>query len=161
MYCTTHGQSRTKLYKAWKGMKDRCLNPKADRYADYGGRGITICERWMLFENFYADMGERPEGTTLDRVDNSKGYSPDNCNWSSRHAQDRNRRDNIVLTYNGTTMILADWAKHLGVSFMMLKHRYSKGYSTEQILFMPKSQGKRLNLNPLPKKEVLQNGNSH
>jgi hypothetical protein len=77
-------------------MKTRCLNPKATGYSYYGGRGITICERWLTFANFLEDMGVRPEGLTLDRIDGSKGYSKENCQWASRAAQQRNRRPRVT-----------------------------------------------------------------
>lgn len=82
---------RSPTYRTWDGMKQRCLNPKATGYARYGGAGITVCDRWLEFANFLADMGERPEGTTLDRIDSSKGYEPGNCRWATRAEQNRNR----------------------------------------------------------------------
>lgn len=88
---TTHGKHRTPTYRSWEGMKQRCRNPKATGYARYGGAGISVCERWLKFENFLADMGERPEGTTLDRIDSSGDYEPGNCRWADRSAQNRNR----------------------------------------------------------------------
>lgn len=73
-------------------MKARCLNPHNKRYADYGGRGITICERWLTFENFFADMGQCPQGLSLDRIDNSGNYEPDNCRWATTQEQTSNKR---------------------------------------------------------------------
>lgn len=91
-YQTTHGMSKTPIYKTWCGIKDRCLNPKNTAYPSYGGRGISICERWMKFENFYEDMGDRPEGMSLDRIDNDQGYSKENCRWATQSIQTYNRR---------------------------------------------------------------------
>ena len=84
--------SKTPTYISWDCMKQRCLNPKNISYKNYGGRGIMICERWMVFENFLADMGERPEGMTLDRIDNDGHYEPSNCKWSTWNDQASNRR---------------------------------------------------------------------
>lgn len=88
-----HGMSQTSTYRIWLSMKQRCLNPKSGAYAWYGGRGITVCDRWReSFENFLADMGERPEGLWLERKDNSKGYCADNCEWATPKTQAANRR---------------------------------------------------------------------
>lgn len=89
---TRHGQANTPVYMAWADMVHRCSNPDHKRWPDYGGRGITVCERWRDFANFYADMGERPSGLTLDRIDNERGYEPSNCRWASRSTQSKNRR---------------------------------------------------------------------
>ncbi|EAX3122608.1 AP2 domain-containing protein [Salmonella enterica] len=87
-----HGMKKTREYNSWDSMIQRCENTKNDRYYDYGGRGITVCERWHDFSEFYADMGDRPEGATLDRINNSLGYSPENCRWSTLSEQQSNRR---------------------------------------------------------------------
>ena len=89
---TTHNHSKTDSYKSWKAMIQRCNNPNHINYKNYGGNGITICDEWLKFENFYNDMGDRPEGKTLDRKDNTKGYYRDNCQWSDYVTQSHNKR---------------------------------------------------------------------
>lgn len=91
----THGMSKTRIYRIWTNMNYRCRNERSSAFPNYGGRGITVCERWRdSFEAFLADMGEPPPGTTLDRIDNDSGYSPDNCRWTSVEVQSQNRRSN-------------------------------------------------------------------
>ena len=94
----THGQSKTRTYQSWKSMIHRCQSPKNGSYPWYGGRGISVCERWMVFENFLHDMGERPEGTSIDRICSDKGYQPDNCKWSTLSEQYANRRNHNQYT---------------------------------------------------------------
>lgn len=127
-------------------MKQRCLNPNYDQYANYGGRGIKIASRWLDFENFLADMGKRPEGMTLERIDNAKGYSLKNCRWASKKEQQRNRRTNRMLTHDGVTMCLMDWAKKLGIKQHSLSMRIDVyGWPVEEALSTPKiNRGKHL-----------------
>jgi hypothetical protein len=105
----SHGATGTPMYNAWKTMRARCRNPNNKKYPRYGGRGITICERWDSFENFRDDMGERPEGATLDRIDNDGNYEPENCRWTCQKKQQRNRGNNHLLTIYGKTMSMAEW----------------------------------------------------
>lgn len=124
----THGQSRTETYNIWSGMLSRCFNQNATKYPDYGGRGITVCDRWRKFENFLEDMGERPEGKSLDRYpDNDGDYEPGNCRWASLLQQANNKRSNIILTNDGKTMTLGQWSRHLGIPMKLLRSRYYKG----------------------------------
>lgn len=111
----THGQSKSSEYKSWVGMKDRCLNPNIKAFKDYGGRGITICDRWLLsFENFLSDMGPKPSpDLTLDRIDVNGNYEPLNCRWLSKPDQNRNTRATVKLTYSGETMSTSEWAVRL------------------------------------------------
>lgn len=93
---TKHGRYGSKEYITWSNMKKRCMNSKSPNYKDYGGRGIKICKRWEEFENFYVDMGDRPEGKSIDRIDNDGNYTPKNCKWSTHTEQMNNRRNNIL-----------------------------------------------------------------
>ncbi len=105
---TTHGKSRTKTYRLWMKMRSRCENPAQVGYADYGGRGIKLCDKWKSYEGFLADMGERPDGYSLERKDTNGDYTPDNCRWIPRGDQNRNTRRNRVVEINGETMLLCD-----------------------------------------------------
>lgn len=130
----THKQSYTKLYRTWASMKDRCTNKRSKEYKRYGGRGIELCKRWMSFENFYKDMGDRPDGLSLDRIDNNKGYSPSNCRWATASQQSRNTSRNINLTHMGKTMCLSDWSKYVGITKASLRKRLLSGKTVEVAL---------------------------
>lgn len=132
-----HGQFGTRTYNIWGKMIQRCLNPKSSNYQHYGGRGILVCERWLDFENFYADMGKAPASLSLDRIDNEKGYSPDNCRWATGKEQCRNTRRNCHLTLNGTTKTVIEWAEYLGVSPKTLYTRKASGWTDERTLTQP------------------------
>lgn len=120
-------------------MRSRCSSPSNTSYARYGGSGIRVCERWSGvngFSNFLEDMGERPKNTTLDRIDNNGDYSPENCRWADAKDQSRNRKTNIFYTYNGETLVLADWAMRNGLNPGVLYTRWHKGERGER-LFRP------------------------
>lgn len=106
---------KPRAYSSWASMKDRCLNPNNPKWLRYGGRGIKVCKEWMEFVNFYADMGDPPVGMTLDRVDNSKGYSADNCRWATVAQQASNTRQNRWLEFQGKRMTLSQWAREFSM----------------------------------------------
>ena len=133
------GHSGSPLYKRWQTIKDRCYNPKNPAYKNYGGRGITVSERWMeSFVNFLEDMGEPPfVGATVERIDNDSGYSRDNCKWATRHEQMANSRTTRLLTYKGETKCLGEWARGLGIDPKSLHYRLKKGWPFEKALTAP------------------------
>ena len=130
-----HGHSRSTSYISWHAMKSRCTNPKNSRYHSHGGRDIKICERWSKFENFLADMGERPAGKSIDREDNDGDYTPKNCRWASPLEQASNTRAAKSITYNGETRTINGWARHLGVHAGSISRRFKKGWSVQDALF--------------------------
>lgn len=133
-----HGHAKvngkTKTYIVWKNMRARCLNPKNPAYADYGGRGISICERWNDYGNFLFDMGETSPGLEIERMDNSKGYCPENCRWATHTEQVRNTRRNVIITINGKTMCATEWDRYAGLSGWVVTRRYRNGVRGEALL---------------------------
>lgn len=114
---TTHGMTNTITYSKWTGMLSRCYNKNFPAYINYGARGITVCSRWRhSFENFFLDMGEAPAGKTLERINNNRNYYPKNCKWATNREQNRNKRNNVWISFRGEKKILADWAKFFGKS---------------------------------------------
>lgn len=131
-----HHMYNTRLWAKWKGMKDRCLNPNHAAYKNYGARGIEICEEWIEFKGFQAwAMGSGyADELTLERIDNNKGYSPDNCRWATRKEQANNRRCTLRITFEGETLTLTEWAERTGVNYCTLRYRMQAGKPPEQIL---------------------------
>lgn len=115
-------------------MIQRCCNSKRPAYAKYGAVGITVCERWKIFDNFAVDMGEKPEGMTIERIDNSKGYEPGNCKWANRTEQALNRKSNVLITYNGVTKHESIWCKEKGFGPGTIKKRLLRGWTIKQAL---------------------------
>ena len=122
-----HALMNTATYRSWQSMKRRCLSPNAHNYKHYGGRGIKICARWMTFVNFADDMGERPSGHTLDRIDNDGMYCPENCKWSTQAEQSRNRSSSVRVTLDGKTMTATDAAKLYGIHRKTIAKRVASG----------------------------------
>jgi len=134
----THGRrpagKRNPTYSSWRAMRDRCLCPTNKDYPRYGGAGVTVDARWDDFAVFLADMGERPPGTTLDRLDGTLGYTPLNCRWATPAQQSANRRHLVWLTHNGVTLCLRDWARTTGISMHKLYYRHKRGLPVHEIL---------------------------
>lgn len=135
----THGMCGTTLHRRWKAMVQRCHNPMNPGYSYYGARGIRVCKRWRTsFAAFHEDMGTPPTiRHTLDRIDNDGNYEPSNCRWALRGEQMRNTRRTRLLSFNGTTQCLSDWALMLGVRRELLKCRLERGWSIERTLTTP------------------------
>lgn len=123
-----HGKSFSSEYRSWHSMRVRCTRKSAINYKDYGGRGITICDRWSDFRNFYADMGPKPSPQhSLDRIDNDGPYCPENCRWSSTLTQNRNRRNAITILFDGKSLSLQELAEITGIDYYTLYWRYKTG----------------------------------
>ena len=141
-FSTTHGLARKAEYYVWEAIINRCENPRCDAYPWYGARGITVCERWHSVANFYADMGPRPSAKyTIERLDNSGPYSPENCAWVSHLVQARNKRNNRWLTWNGETKTLAEWARTVSFNHKLIHDRLKRGWSIDDALHTPPAQG--------------------
>lgn len=138
-----HGMYLTPTYKSWKSMRTRCLNQNSEQFHRYGGRGITVCKEWDNFENFLADMGERPSGTTLDRIDSNGHYEPGNCRWATMKVQENNKRNNVTMTFNGKTLTVAQWADETGIGYQTIRARMKMGWTPEDVLTLPVSKIRR------------------
>lgn len=123
-----------KIYSVWTSMKQRCFNKKNPFFKQYGGRGIKVCERWMVFENFYKDMGNPKPGMSINRINNNGNYEPGNCEWTTRKIQQNNTRRNKLFTLNGISKTLAEWSDYLNIPYGRLDNRKRKGLSTIDIL---------------------------
>jgi hypothetical protein len=129
----THGQSRTRTYKKWKGMLHRC-NPDSKDAKNYANRGIYVCERWHTWENFFADMGEAPPGLSLDRLNNDGPYCKENCAWKTSVEQSRNKRTNKRIEFDGLNLTLPEWSDKTKIPWRILKDRQRNGWSIERML---------------------------
>lgn len=139
---TTHGHTVggvvPREYLSWQQMLNRCRNPRTKHYKDYGGRGIVVCARWSLFENFFADMGSAPAGMTLDRENNDGNYEPNNCRWATPVEQARNTRRNVFIDVDGVSMCLTEAAAAKGLKKTTLWQRlYAYNWTVEQALNTP------------------------
>jgi hypothetical protein len=140
-----HGATGTQVHQAWKSMIKRCENPNGDRWDHYGGRGIKVCAEWRKsFQAFYTHVGAPPSPQhSLDRYPNVNGdYEPGNVRWATVNEQARNKRNNFLLTLNGTTRSVTEWATELGMDRMAIKTRLKRGWTVEEALTTPKGTGK-------------------
>lgn len=135
-----HGLTGSPTYISWDQMVARCTNPKHRLYHKYKGR---LCEEWKDFRNFFADMGERPEGKTIDRIDNNGGYNKDNCRWATPKEQANNRSNNTTITYKGETKNICEWAAIIGIGRTTLKYRLDAGWSIEEAFTKPLHKNKK------------------
>lgn len=132
-----HGMSGTKTYHTWLAMKARCGNPNNMHYRYYGGRGIKVCDRWKDFKKFYSDMGTRPKGCTIERMDSDGNYTPENCVWASRKDQIRNRGNTVTCKYLGVERSLAEWCEIFGAKYKLVHQRMKRGISFEEAITRP------------------------
>lgn len=135
-----HNMSRTNTYKSWAGMKERCYNRNSKWFHRYGGRGIIVCDRWLnSFENFLADMGEKPVASriSLERINNDGNYEPSNCKWATQKEQTNNTSKSRRLTFDGKTKTVEEWSKKTGIKYFTIIRRIEAGWTVKQALTKP------------------------
>lgn len=134
--CHSHSRSAMpRERKSWYMMLDRCYKPSHKSYHQYGGLGITVCDRWReSFEAFVEDMGRRPAGMSLDRIDPCGNYEPGNCKWSSATEQANNKRNSVIIHHDGKSLTVAQWSRRIGVPYSTLQSRISRGWSVDRAL---------------------------
>lgn len=142
----THRETGSSTWLSWRALRRRCRKVDDSHYPDYGGRGITVCERWSRYENFLEDMGHRTPGMTIDRVDNNGNYCKENCKWSTATEQSRNKRTNVMLSDGTRTMLAADWARELNTSQTTLYDRIRRGWSEFDTVTKPIKRHKKTRL---------------
>lgn len=140
----THGMTRTRIYAIFCGMKSRCRNKNNHAYPRYGGRGITVCDEWLNDPQSFIDWALAngySEKLSIDRINNDKGYSPENCKWSTNVEQSRNRKSNVLITINGDTRLATDWSKELNINQSAIKKRMMRGWDAVSAVTMPLGKG--------------------
>ncbi len=149
---TKHGLSnRHSAYQAWVAMMGRCYNSQSKAYANYGGRGIRVCDRWHDPVQFCSDMGPRPSAEhSIDRIDNDGNYEPENCRWATKKQQMNNRRVSRKITHNGQTRTVAKWAADLGIGWHIIAQRISRGWTTKEAIETPVRKKRDICLQSLP-----------
>lgn len=137
---TTHGHAGgggSKTYHIWASMLARCRTTTHAAYANYGARGIKVCDEWLDYSRFLADMGEKPRGKSLDRINNNLGYSAENCRWATPKEQNNNRRNNVTITIGGIEKTLTEWSNQMGINQRTVSSRLARGWSIERALTTP------------------------
>jgi hypothetical protein len=135
---TTHGRSHLPEYRIWAGIKSRCTRPSSAAFHKYGAKGVTVCDRWLTFANFFEDMGPRPSPQhTIDRIDGSKGYEPGNCRWATPTQQQRNLKNNVRITHDGRSLTAGEWSQVVGLKEKTIYSRVSLGWTPEDALTKP------------------------
>ncbi len=139
LVATTHGYTHTSTYKTWGSMKQRCLNPKNPSYKNYGGRGIKLCERWMSFGAFLSDMGPRPKGKSIERLDNDGNYEPSNCAWATIREQANNCRKNRFVEFRGNTVSISEAHRisQSKIRLALVYDRIQRGWTIDEALTSP------------------------
>lgn len=135
-----HGKCNTSLYSVYSNMKNRCYNQNSKDYKNYGGRGITICDDWLdNFESFYnwSILNGYSENLFIDRIDNNRGYCPENCRWVDRLTNNNNRRDNDLIEYQGEVLSISQWSQRLNINRVTLIRRFKRGWSVEKTFSTP------------------------
>lgn len=144
-----HGLWNTRIYRIWQRMKTRCYNKNFQHFKDYGGRGIKVCDEWlndfMAFYKWAVDNGYN-DNLTIDRIDVNGNYEPNNCRWLTNDEQQNNKRNNILLTYNGKTQTITQWANELGIKRSQIQYRYYRGYTDKACLFGKRVLYRKYNL---------------
>lgn len=138
-----HGMHSSPTYASWQSMRTRCLNERSDNFSRYGGRGIKICAEWDSFQAFMDDMGERPEGSTLDRIETDGDYTPSNCRWATMKVQENNKRNNVLVEHDGKTMTISQWADESGLPYHTIRARLRMGWPPSEALTMTPSRKRR------------------
>lgn len=136
-----HGMALTSIHSVWATMLARCSNPNNEAFIYYGARGISVCERWKSFKLFYEDMGEKPEGHQIDRIDVNGNYEKSNCRWVLPIENSNNKRNNRRMILNGKTQTMAQWSRELGIKVTTIGERLKRGWTDEKALSTPVNSG--------------------
>lgn len=141
----SHGMKGTKIYSVWRSMKERCSSPNSQFFYAYGARGISVCERWQKFENFYEDMGDRPSDShSIDRINNDGNYEPGNCRWATAKEQARNKKKTKMATYKDVTKPVSEWIEILGLKPAVIYDRLRRGWPTKEAFELAINPSQRL-----------------